>query len=185
MLKWPTKVFATKSKTNHQMMQNLQEFEPWLEELNLTLKDGGIFLPSSATDNWRIKTRTKKVQNIKKQEERKCKDIQLFVRKLCHKSIHSTKEGNDLLFCTSLGETSKFNKKKHFLWDKHLELRQNVQTMIDCQGNAPAKKKLQNAPAGKEFHLISSIVKVLNILKTIRNKHAKLQRTVTVLLMNF
>ncbi|KAG5584231.1 hypothetical protein H5410_044665 [Solanum commersonii] len=49
--------------------------------------------------------------------------------------------------------------------------------MIDCQGNAPAKKKLQNAPAGKEFHLISSIVKVLNILKTIRNKHAKLQRT--------
>lgn len=48
--------------------------------------------------------------------------------------------------------------------------------MIDCQGNAPARKKIHNAPAGKEFHLISSIVKLFNVLKIIKEQQAKLQR---------
>lgn len=52
-------------------MQNLQEFEPWLEELNLTLKDGGIFLLSSATDNWRIKLEYKTLEYQKNKKKEK------------------------------------------------------------------------------------------------------------------
>lgn len=54
-------------------MQNLQEFEPWLEELNLTLKDGGIFLPSSATDNRRIKLEQKKFRISKNKNKERVK----------------------------------------------------------------------------------------------------------------
>lgn len=109
------KVFANKSKTNHQMMQNLQEFEPWLEELNLPLRDGGIFLPSSATDNWRIKL-DKKLQNIKKQEERKSVGHTIIWKKTVQQRVNIVqKEVKCQVLCTFLGETSKFiNKKKHF-----------------------------------------------------------------------
>lgn len=83
------KVFANKSKTNHQMMQSLQEFEPWLEELNLTLRDGGIFLPSSATDNWWIKNQewgSFRVSKTKKKE--RVLDTQLSIKEKKHSSLN-------------------------------------------------------------------------------------------------